>query len=99
MCVGSLKQLVCSRKVSSLSATAVECFDIYGILLCVVTKMEDEPPLQRRRMVGNRIVVGNPDEEDEEDDNLSTGSNPDEEIDEAVNEEDDGEDLADNWIE
>ena len=59
----------------------------------------DEPPRQKRR-----IIVAD-DEDEEEDvgdiDNRSTGSNPDVEIDETVNdlEDDDGEDLAENWIE
>ena len=59
----------------------------------------DEPPRQKRR-----IIVAD-DEEEEEDvgdiDNRSTGSNPDIEIDETVNdlEDDEGEDLAENWIE
>jgi hypothetical protein len=60
----------------------------------------DEPPRQKRR-----IIVADDEEEEEEDvgdiDNRSTGSNPDVEIDETVNdlEDDDGEDLAENWIE
>ena len=60
--------------------------------------MGDEPPRQRRRI----IVVDEEEEDDNEMDNRSNGSNPDEEIDEAVgdlDDEGDGEDLAENWIE
>jgi hypothetical protein len=56
----------------------------------------DEPPRQRRR-----IIIADEEEEDNEMDNRSTGSNPDAEIDETANEieDEDGEDLAENWIE
>lgn len=57
----------------------------------------DEPPRQRRRI----IISDEEEEEDNEMDNRSTGSNPDAEIDENANEieDEDGEDLAENWIE
>lgn len=58
----------------------------------------EEPPRQRRRIV---IADDEDDEEDRDMDNRSTGSNPDEEIDENIDniEDEEGEDLAENWIE
>lgn len=60
--------------------------------------MSDEPPRQKRRIV----VVDEDEEDDNEMDNRSAGSNPDAEIDETIgdlDDEDEGEDLAENWIE